>query len=385
MRVITVTGTSGKTTTAWLSAAVLSEAGLRVGVLSDLGCVGLDDEVVAPGDYARKGRLSTWLERLADSGCSHAVIELSSHAILAGCLAGIRSDTVVVTSMARPAIVPHDDALDGPSQASPARATTAALATLSPGGCLVASVSAQRVAKLRRQLPAGATCLTAGLTGACDVTATPVEAGLFGRMVLASCAGQIMPLTLDPPVVSFVRDCLLATAVGARYGVPLEVAVRGLEAAGSVPGRVERIVRGQDVAVFLDTPSSGHAFSATLASLRRLTRGRLAVLADESLVARLGKDEFGPLVARHCDDCVVVPPAVLADAAGDRELAAYARIDRLLGSLGAEDCVLVVGATMPGGQPPEAAETRRFPLASLVDGWLQLAHGLPAMGARAAA
>jgi len=45
MRLIAVTGTSGKTTTTWLTAAVLAEAGLRVGVLSDHGCLGPDDSL----------------------------------------------------------------------------------------------------------------------------------------------------------------------------------------------------------------------------------------------------------------------------------------------------------------------------------------------------
>jgi len=385
LRVITVTGTSGKTTTAWLAAAVLAEAGLRVGVLSDLGCLGLADDVPAMSDYARKGKLTRWLARLAESGCTHAVVEVSGRAIEAEALAGVRSDTVVITSVAQPALAHHDDDAPMVVSAPPARTCAAAVATLAPGGVLVTGVTRRPLQRLLGALPTDATCMTAGLTDACDVTATPVEAGLFGRMVLAACGGQVVPLTLDPPVVPFVRDSLLALAVGARYGIPLHLAARGIEAAGCVPGRVERLARGQDAAVFLDMPSSGHALSSTLASLRRLTPGRLVVLAEEPLAARLGDDEFGSLVARHCDACVLVPSAVLADAVGERELAAYARIDRLLGSLTANDCALVLGDSRCGAPPSDALEMSRFPLATLVDGWLQLAHGLPATAARGAA
>ncbi len=385
LRVISVTGTSGKTTTAWLTAAVLAEAGLRVGVLSDLGCLGLDDDIPAMSDYARKGKLTRWLDRLAESGCTHAVVEVSGHAIEAGALTGVWSDTVVVTSTAQPALAHHDDSVPTVVTAPPARTSAAAVATLSAGGVLVTGVTRRPLERLIRALPAGGTYRTAGLMNGCDVSATPVEAGLFGRMVLAASGGQITPLTLDPPVVSFVRDSLLAIAVGSRYGIPLHLAVQGIEAAGCVPGRVERIARGQDAAVFLDMPSTGHALSSTLASLRRLTSGRLAVLAEEPLAARLGDDEFGSLVARHCDACVLVPSAVLADTAGEREIAAYARIDRLLGSLGGNDCALVLGDSRCGVHPPDALEMSRFPLATLVDGWLQLAHGVPASGVRGAA
>jgi hypothetical protein len=87
-----------------------------------------------------------------------------------------------------------------------------------------------------------------------------------------------MPVSVETPTVPFVRDAVLAAAVGSRYGVTLEHAARGIEAAGSLPGRLERIDRGQDAAVFVDTPSSMHAVAASMASLRRLTRGRLKPL-----------------------------------------------------------------------------------------------------------
>lgn len=383
LRVIVVTGTSGKTTTSWLIASVLAEAGCRVGVLSDLGCLGLDDEIPTTAAYSKPGPLARWLARLADSGCTHAVVELGADAIAGGAVEGLRSDTVVVTSMASPAVARWDEHRG--KGISPTGAALRAVATLHEAGCLVSGVPSDGTNRLTRRLPPSVQCLTAGLTASCDVTATPVEAGLFGRVVLATCAGQMLPLTLDPPVVPFVRDALLALAVGARYGVPFHVAARGVEAAGTVPGRLERIDRGQDSSVFLDMPSSGHALSATLSSLRRLTSGRLAVMAEESLLEGLGTDEFGPLIARHCDACVVVPPAVLDDDADLSNLAAYDQIDRLLGSLRTGDALLVLGDSSAGGSGPPTPEAGRFSLATLVDGWLQVAHGLPASSGRRAA
>jgi len=376
LRVIAVTGTSGKTTTAWLTAAALTEAGLQVGVLSDLGCLGLDDELPRTADYASPAGLARWLRRLAEGGCSHAVVELPAAALAARAAAGFRCDTLVVTNLASRRV----DPLASAPGASPARL----VAALAEGGCLVSGVGGSQLARLGRRLPKGATCLTAGLAEGCHLHASPVEAGLFGRTILARHGGQIVPLSLDPPVVPFVRDSLLAAAVATRYGVPLEIAVRGIESVGNVPGRMERIARGQDAAVFIDTPTSGHALSAILASLRRLTPGHLGVIAEESLARRLGGDEFGPLVARHCDRCVLAPATVLADDADDADLAAYARIDRLLESLGRGDCLLVLGdgrsPEPPGGEP-----AGRFPLATLVDGWLRIAAGVEARSNRQAA
>lgn len=366
MRVIAVTGTSGKTTTTWLTAAALAEAGLRVGVLSDLGCLGPDDPLPCPGDCTRPEELAAWLARLQSAGCTHAVVEVSSRMLAAHALSGVRCDTVVITNLGRAHLDAH-----GTRRAYHALKRRA-VASLPKGGCLVSGVVGNKLEWLERELPEGGRTITAGLTDECDVRATSVEGGLFGRTVLATWGGQTSPLALDTPVVPFVRDSLLAIGVAARYGIPLATAVRGIESAGSVPGRMERIDRGQDAAIFIDTPTNSHSLAATLASLRRLTRGRLAVIAEEPIVTRLGGGSFGPLMARHSDACIVAPTTVLADDAGDEELAAYARIDRLLESLGRDDCLLALGG-LPGRGTGPQPPAGRFPLAMLLEGWLQLA------------
>jgi UDP-N-acetylmuramoyl-L-alanyl-D-glutamate--2,6-diaminopimelate ligase len=362
MRVIAITGTSGKTTTAWLTASVLAEAGLRVGVLSDLGYLGPEDLSPTAANYRTPDGLPHWLGRLSADGCTHAVVEVSRQLLAARALAGVAVDTVVVTNLPTPrpgGLGRHQMALAG---------TARAAATLGAEGCLVSGCDAAGRATLESNLPPDATLITAGLTERSAVRATAVEGGLFGRTVLASWGGQTMPLSLDTPTVPFVRDSLLAIAVGGRYGVSLPACGRGVEAAGNVPGRMERLDRGQDAAVFIDSPTSRHALAATLASLRRLTPGRLVVIAEEPFVARFGGGGFGPLIARHADASIVAPATVLADEPGEEDVAAYARIDRLLDSLRADDCCLLLGRASPRRRP-----SSHFPLVSLVDAWLQLA------------
>jgi UDP-N-acetylmuramyl tripeptide synthase len=100
MRVIAVAGTSGKTTTAWLTAAVLTEAGHRVGVLSDLGCLGPDDTEPVAADIASPAGLAAALARLAAAGCSHAVVEVSSRMLAAQATAGTGA-TLVQSNIAK--------------------------------------------------------------------------------------------------------------------------------------------------------------------------------------------------------------------------------------------------------------------------------------------
>jgi len=366
LKVVAVTGTSGKSTTCWLAAAVLTEAGHRVGVLSDLGCLGPDDDAPIAAELTRPEVLAGWLARLRAAGCSHAIVEVSSEMLAAHLLAGVSCDTVVVTNLAEAHLEAH-----GTRRAYHA-VKARAVAALRPGGCLISGADPRGEAFLRRHLPAGSSVITAGLKADRDVRAMPVEGSLFGRTVLTACGGTVVPMTLDTPTVPFVRDAMLAVAVGVRSGVAPEIAVRGIEAAGTVPGRAERLDRGQDAAIFLDTPTSGHALAATLASLRRLTSGRLIVLAEEATIGRIGGDAFSSLVARHADASAVAPGTILADDPVEADLAAYARVDRLLGSLAAGDCCLVLGLPVRFPAPPEPPGGH-FPLAMLVDAWLQMA------------
>jgi UDP-N-acetylmuramoyl-L-alanyl-D-glutamate--2,6-diaminopimelate ligase len=380
LRVIAVTGTSGKTTTAWLAASVLSEAGLRVGVLSDLGCVDAESAEPAAADLRSPQVLADWLRRLADGGCTHAIVEVSSRMLAEHALAGIVCDTVVVTNLASAHLDVHGTA------AAYRAVKSRILDCLGPQGCLVASADDERVARLigrRAALAPAAPVITAALTAAADVTAAPVERSLSGQTFLVRSGGHVMPVAVSTPVASFARDSLLATAVGLRYRVPMERIARGLEAAGSVPGRLERIDRGQDHAAFVDHPTSGHALAAALAGLRRLTPGRLVVLAEEGAVDRLAtgagrNDEvlgdFSRRISRWADDCLVVPATLLDEDAAAADIAAYARVDRLLTKLRPEDCLLVVGEPPAAGHLPGDPDGAPASLAAVVDGWLQLAH-----------
>jgi len=364
--VIAIAGTNGKTTAAWLTAAVLAEAGRSVGVLSDIGCIDGSSIDAAAEPYERAADLAAWFGRLVTTGCRHAVVEVSARAIAEQALAGVTCATVAVPSLAcddaRSAAVIHD--------------------LLRPDGCLAVALdspSGRRLAtRVRRRLPA-AVVIGTGTAAGHDVGAVPVDRSLFGQTFLLRTRDEVVPVAVDTPTACFVRDALVAAAVGLHHDLPLEVIARGLEAAGSVSGRVERIDHGQDAAVFVDTPSSGHAVAATLGSLRRLTSGRLVVLVEQRLAERMGGARFASRLGRWCDACLVVPPTLLDDDPGPGDRAAYRRVDRLLAGLGRGDCAVVLGTPRP--RRPAAT---RFALGQVVSGWLRVAHPPRWSGGRAA-
>ena len=374
MSVIAVAGTSGKTTTAWLAAAVLAEAGRRVGVLSDLGCLEPDSTGPVPARLADPHDLAACLGRLAAAGCTHVVMEVSSAMLARRVLAGVECDTVVVTNVATAHLRRHGTA------AAYRAIQGRILDSLDPRGTLVAcddDAGARRlVGRWRRR--GHATPVLVGLRGRSRdrvLWATPVERQLAGQTFLLQTVDAVVPVSVTTPIQPFVRDALLAAAVGRVHGVPLDEVVRGLESVGSVAGRVERINRGQSAHLFIDQPTSGHALASTLASLRRLTSGRLVVLAERQFARPLGGQRFVRRVARWCDEAVVVPDGILGPRPPRAALEAYARIDRLLAGVRRRDCVVVFGRGFdppvvdPGGDDGESQPG----LAALVAGWFALA------------
>ena len=382
LKLIAVAGTSGKTTTAWLAASVLAEAGRRVGVLSDLGCLDADSAAPERAAYEEPAALAAWLGRLAANGCTHAVVEVSSRMLARQSLAGVKAALVAVPNVASA----HLD-LHGTTRAYRA-ITGRILDAVGAGGCLVTGTPSAALDRLRRRAARDcdeAVFLSAGLAADCDLTAVPVERSLFGQTFLLRAGGQSVPVAVDTPTAAFVADALVAAAIGVRCGASLELAARGIEAAGAMPGRMERLDRGQNGAVFLDAPPSGHALAATLAGLRRLTPGRLAVVADERWVRTIGTGAVRRRFARWCDECLIVPATMMAVDAADADVAAYARVDRLLTRLGRRDCLLVLGDPRIGGGGTGGPDDGEQALAGVIDGWLRLAHPPRARRGRRAA
>lgn len=366
---IAITGTSGKTTTAWLSAAVLAEAGHSVGILSDLGCLDAGSiEAEPPADLSDPHEMVHWLKRLIASGCSHAVVEVSSRMLAHQAMVGISCRTVAITNLASA----HLD-LHGSKQAYHG-IKRRILGCLPADGCLVGNADDPAVAAAAARHDGQS--LMAGLRTPADLTASPVERSLAGQTFLLRTGREMMPVAVSTPVASYARNALTAASIGLSHGVPLATIARGLEAVGSVAGRLERLDRGQDFACFVDQPSSGHQLASTLASLRHLTgHGRLIAAVDTNVADSLEgfdrRHRFSSRLLRWCDDCILVPHR-LSRQVSDESTQFLAGFDRALSQLGRGDCLVVVGNHSWGSDPIDPSG-ERMSAQMLTEGWFRVA------------
>ncbi len=267
LKVIGVTGTNGKTTTSCLIASILSTAGHQVGLVGTLGAFDGVDFADTSLTTPPAAELSTWLARMAANECTHAVIEVSSHALDQSRLAGIGLDAACVTNVRR-------DHLDYHSTIRDYRLAKSRLLDhlVGEGFAVINADDPTSAAFLHRvSLPV----LTVAINSAAEITATPVETFLSEQTFLITVGSETVPVRTRMIGTHHIYNCLVATAVGLTYGVDLQTIVRGLEDVEHLPGRLERIECGQPFGVFVDYAHTPDALSAALQTIREVADGRI--------------------------------------------------------------------------------------------------------------
>lgn len=267
LKLIGVTGTNGKTTTSCLIAGVLSAAGYGVGVLGTIGY--LDGRIVEPSDHTTPppDRLASLLARMVRNECTHAVIEVSSHALDQSRVAGASFDAACVTNVTR-------DHLDYHANVRDYRRTKAKLFDhLAEEGFVVLNADDPGSAGYLRRLDRPV--LTVAIDAAAEITATPVEQCMSEQTFLLTAGSETVPVRTQMIGTHHIYNCLTAAAVGLAYGIELTTVVRGLESVGHVPGRLERIECGQPFGVFVDFAHTPDALTNVLKTLRQTTAGRV--------------------------------------------------------------------------------------------------------------
>lgn len=117
--------------------------------------------------------------------------------------------------------------------------------------------------------------LTFGLQKPCEISAHIVEQHINEQTFVLSAADDSVGVRTEIVGDHHVYNCLAAATTALAYGVDLTTIARGLEAVDRLPGRMERVMCGQDFAVLVDAANSPEALRNCLRSARKATTGRL--------------------------------------------------------------------------------------------------------------
>lgn len=317
LRVCGVTGTNGKSTTAWVLQSILSAAGQRCGLLGTIeysDSVSSEPATLTTPDSRRAAR---WFRRMLDAGASCAAIELSSHALQQRRAAATPLAAAVITNVTQDHFDYHgnfEDYLAAKSQI---------LSLVAPGGCIVINeddAGSARLIEPARQ--SGHHVVTIGLTSNADLHPDILEESLDGsRFRIRACHTTVLsPLgergegtdfaldfevTTSLPARHNVMNCLAATAVALHFGVSPESIASGIEQLPSVPGRLERVDVGQPFHVFVDYAHTDDALRRVVDNLKSLTAGRVICLFGAGGDRDRTKRPLLAEAASHADATVV--------------------------------------------------------------------------------
>jgi len=267
LTVLGVTGTNGKTTTAFLLEAGLRAAGHTTGLLGTV-LTRIGDEVVpsvrtTPEAPDLQGLLAVMRER----GVGAVAMEVSSHALALGRVDGLVFDVAVFTNLSQDHLDFHGDMASYEAAKAqlftPARSRAALVNVDDPAGRRIAAT---------RAVP------TSTYGDGADWRATDVELGPDGSRFRLVGPGVDVPAAVRLPGAFNVANAVAALGALVMAGVEVGAAVEGVSALPGVPGRMERIEAGQGFLAVVDYAHTPEAVATLLAAVRAVTRERVVVV-----------------------------------------------------------------------------------------------------------
>lgn len=331
LAVIGITGTSGKTTTAYLVEAGLRAADRRAGLIGTVGVRMDGTDVPSALTTPEAPAVQALLALMAERGVDTAVMEVSSHALSLGRVDGVDFAVAGFTNLSRDHLDFHPTMADYFEAKARLFAGESGLAARRAVICI--DDDAGRAMAARTDDP-----VTVSTTGPADWTVTDILVLGDGtqEFTVVDPAGVHHLVGIRLPGAYNIGNCLVALALLDAVGVAPEQAAPGLIRA-TVPGRLEPVEAGQDFLALVDYAHKPGALRAVLETLRaQRGAGRVAVVFGAGGNRDAGKRAPMGQVAAELADLVVVTddnprdedPAVIRAAvlAGARAAGAAAEI-----------------------------------------------------------
>ncbi len=296
LKMIGVTGTNGKTTTTTLIKHILECQGYKVGLIGTnqnmIGDVVIPTERTTPESY----ELQALFARMVAAGCTHCVMEVSSHSLVLDRVRGVRFQTGVFTNLTQ-------DHLDFHKTMEAYREAKAKLFSICDQGV----INLDDPAADKMLTDANCPCITfSAEKDAADLSAKNIVLGASGVEFLATEKGSVAQVSLGIPGRFSVENALAAMGTCLTLGVPLEDCACALGTAQGVKGRAEVVPTDTDYTVLIDYAHAPDGVSNILRTVRGFAEGRVIALfgcgGDRDKTKR---PIMGRIAAELADYCIV--------------------------------------------------------------------------------
>jgi UDP-N-acetylmuramoyl-L-alanyl-D-glutamate--2,6-diaminopimelate ligase len=295
LRVLGVTGTSGKTTTTFLMRAGMRAAGRVPGLIGTVATLIGDEEIATGFTTPEAPEVQALLATMIERGGTDVAMEVSSHALALGRVDGIEFAVGAFTNLSEDHLDFHADMTDY------FRAKAALFEQTENAVIVVDDIWGQQLVD---DVGTATTVSTTGQRGtwqASDIVARADGSTSFR----ATGPGVDLAMGCAIPGRYNVANAVLALAVLDEAGVPAEVAAPAISTA-SVPGRMERVDAGQPFLAVVDYSHKPAAVDGALMALRPLTAGSLIIVLGCGGDRDRGKrPHMGEIAARGADLLIV--------------------------------------------------------------------------------
>ena len=296
MCVIGITGTSGKTSSSYLIKHLLeTKLQAKVGLIGTnghmIGAEFIHSDFTTPESH----ELQQLFRRMADAGCSHVVMEVSSHSLALERVAGIHFDVALYTNLSQ-------DHLDFHHTMEEYAAAKKKIFSMCSTACVNADDAHTPF------MTEGASCriLRYAIDKEAELRAEDIRLDASGVAFTARYGGESAPVSLAIPGLFSVHNALGVISVGLALGLSLKDCADAMKDAKGVKGRLENVPTDGDYAIIIDYSHKPDALENALRTLRAVTRGRLIVLfgcgGDRD---RLKRPIMGAIAADNADLCIV--------------------------------------------------------------------------------
>jgi UDP-N-acetylmuramoyl-L-alanyl-D-glutamate--2,6-diaminopimelate ligase len=272
LQLIGITGTNGKTTTAFLVDSILRAAGIRAGLFGTIEYRVGDRVLPALNTTPESLDLWSYFRQIVDAGGTGVVMEVSSHALAQERVWGFPYAVAVFTNLTQDHLDYHKD-FEHYYEAK--RRLFEGLGTPPPQWAVINLDDPWGRKLLDVPCPQR---LTYGMNSNAQVKVKHLDRrhnGLEGTIVTPAGKVQLASSLLGRVNLA---NILAATAASIAYGIPLEKIEKGIKDLKAVPGRCERIDEGQPFLVIVDYAHTDDALRNVLSTARELTHNRLIVV-----------------------------------------------------------------------------------------------------------
>jgi len=269
MKLLGITGTNGKTTSAFLTHAILSRRS-QTGLMGTIHHQHTDRRILSTQTTLDPEALHPLLREMSDAKCDTVVMEVSSHALHQDRLAGLTLDAVLFTNFSQDHLDYHL------TMEAYFEAKVKVLDLLKEGGRVILNYDEPAFVPLQRR--DSQLCFTYGCQEGAQLRAMSIRSSLEGSVFDLVYEGRSFSIRTSLLGRHNVYNIVGAVSLALSHGIPIKECITAVEGFDGVPGRLERISTERGFELFIDYAHTEDGLDNVLRAVKPFVKGRLLLL-----------------------------------------------------------------------------------------------------------